>query len=85
MISNFLVILIVFLLLSLYFRGKAKNARIRQLGILLKTETNDYTKEKIQQEIDELAKYVSKLPRPKNIIDEYRKEDDSSEKREEQE
>jgi len=75
MISNSFVIVIVFLLVTIYFKGKANNARIRQLGILLKDKNPEYTKDKIQEEIDELAKYVSKLPRPKNIIDEYRKEE----------
>jgi hypothetical protein len=48
----------------------------------LKKEKTDFAKkqsdldqEAFSKEIDELAVYVSKLPRPKNIIREYRNEE----------
>lgn len=54
----------------LYIRHQLKKEKIEKLNDLHEAEKNVLSKE-----IDDLAVYVSKLPRPKDIIKEYRNDD----------
>ncbi len=72
-LSTIILLSIVWTILAislLFIRHKLKKEKIYRIE-----EANKSEKEHLSREIDELATYVSKLPRPKEIINEYRKEE----------
>lgn len=68
MLLSILWILLATILL--FVRYQLKKEKLNETNKLI-----DVDREAFSMEIDELAIYVSKLPRPKNIIREYRNEE----------
>lgn len=72
------VIWSIFALLVFYVSTKNKKTNDEFFTIKQPLTVTAEDKEKFQKEIDALASYVSKLPRPNDVIQKYRNEENDS-------
>lgn len=72
------VIWSIFALLVFYVITKSKKTNDEFFTIKQPLTVTAEDKEKFQKEIDALASYVSKLPRPNDVIQKYRNEENDS-------